>query len=176
MPDGVVCPIDGTQLILVSSTNLVGDPIRRWECPVDDWAGPWYSKNQPLPELLRDVKFIGNAMPLTISDLAILPVHLLDDCESFEAFRQEIDGGIDTTFTFTQVVRLVRISNWNVATRILVKDGPISSNTDLAAARIGRAYKSNVPRQLWFPFVTSTIHLRAAVTSEVTVEGYFGNA
>lgn len=169
-----VCPVDGSQLILVNSINLAGDPIHRWECPVDDWAGPWYSINQ-IPETSREVKFI-NHMSMVISEPAILPVHIIDDCESLEAIHQLLEANTDTTFTFTQTVRLVRISNWNISTRILVKDGSITSNTDISAARVGRAYKVDVPRQTWFPFVTNSIHLRSNLASEVTVEGYFGNA
>lgn len=176
MSAGIVCPIDGTQLIQVSSTNLLGDPIYRWECPIDDWAGPWYSNllsgvNEPLPELLRDVVFLAN--PITITLLpGIIPVDVVDDYEVLQTIHQNIVASVDTIFTFAQSVRLVRVTNWNTNTRVLVKDGIISSNSDPTAARVGKAGRIDNPSQAWFPFVTDTIHLRASLESEVTVEGY----
>lgn len=172
-----VCPVDGTQLVLVNSTNLTGDPVYRWECPIDDWAGPWYSNhqnNEPIPELRRDVVFIGKPITAVISNDP-LTVDLIDDYDSVEAIKQNIEAHIDTTFVFSQTVRLVRITNWNPDTRILVKDSTITSDTDITAARVGRAASPKFPAQMWFPLVTNTIHLRARVESEVTVEGYFGS-
>lgn len=178
MPNGIVCPVDGTRLVLVNNTNITGDPIHRWECPIDDWAGPWYSRllsgeNEPLPELLRDVEFIASAITAVISGTPT--VDPLDDYDSFQAIHQMLVPSTDTTVVFAQPVRAVRVSNWNTVVRILVKDGPIISDTDAAAARIGSAATTNVPGQMWFPFATNTIHLRASVDAEVTVEGYFGS-
>lgn len=180
MPNGIVCPIDGTQLVLVNNINLAGDSVYRWECPVDDWAGPWYSKllsgeTEPIPETLRDVVFIGNQPITTIISNNPLTVDWRDDYNSVESFYQQIEAGFDTTFTFTQSVRLIRISNWNTDTRVLVKDGPIDSNSDMTAARVGRATLFNKPGQMWFPLVTTSIHLRARLAGDVTVEGYFGD-
>lgn len=178
MPNGVVCPLDGTRLVLTNSINITGDPIYRWECPIDDWAGPWYSRllsgeNEPLPELLRDVEFIAQTITAVIS--GIPNVDPIDDYDSFQAIHQILVASTDTTFVFAQAVRAVRVSNWDTTARVLVKDGPIISDSDAASARIGSAATTNVPGQMWFPFATSTIHLRSAVAAEVTVEGYFGS-
>jgi hypothetical protein len=178
MPDGVVCPVDGTRLIQVESTNITGDVIFRWECPIDDWAGPWYSRkltgiNEPQPELLRDVEFIASAITAVISGTPT--VNPLDDFDSFQAIHEILIVSTDTTFSFSQAVRACRVTNWNTTGRVLVKDGPIISDTDAAAASVGRATAADVPGQIWFPFATSTIHLRSSVAAEVTVEGYYGS-
>lgn len=178
MPNGIVCPIDGTRLILVNSINLTGDVVHRWECPIDDWAGPWYSsklsgENETLPELLRDVEFIASAITAVIS--GIPTVDPVDDYDSFQAIQQTLVASTDTTFVFNVPVRAVRVSNWNISARVLVKDGAIISDVDTASARVGKAPTADVPNQIWFPFATSTIHLRSSVAAEVTVEGYFGS-
>jgi hypothetical protein len=179
MPVGVVCPLDGTRLVLTNGTNVAGDPIHRWECPVDDWAGPWYSsvtsgrENEPIPELLRDVEFIASPIPAAITGTPT--VNPVDDYDSFEAIHQILASATDTTFVFMQAVRAVRVSNWNTLNVVLVKDGPIISDTDASSARVGRAPVSSVPGQMWFPFATNTVHLRSAASVEVTVEGYFGS-
>lgn len=59
MPAAVICPVDGSRLVLVTATNAAGDPIERWECPADTWQGPWYSgsvsgDNESIPETGRD--------------------------------------------------------------------------------------------------------------------------
>lgn len=178
MPNGIVCPIDGTRLVLIDSINVTGDPIFRWECPVDDWAGPWYSRlitgeNEPMPELMRDVEFIAQTLTAIISGTP--NVNPLDDYDSFEAIHQTLVVSTDTTFSFAQAVRAVRVSNWNTTARVLVKDGPIISDTDASSANVGAAPTANVPGQMWFPIATNTIHLRSSVAAEVTVEGYFGS-
>jgi hypothetical protein len=60
----LVCPVDGTRLVQTASTNGQGDPIHRWECPLGDWAGPWYAgidadDVHALPELGRATQFDG---------------------------------------------------------------------------------------------------------------------
>lgn len=120
---------------------------------------------------------VGVTGPLTDAELRATPppVDPVDDYDTFEAQHVVLVGSTDTTITFSSAVRLVRISNWDTVNRILAKDGSISSDSDVTAARVGKAPAADVPGQMYFPFATTTIHVRSAVGSEVTVEGYKGS-
>lgn len=96
-----------------------------------------------------------------------------DDYTGFESFHQTLVLGTDTTITFSSQVRMVRVTNWDSTARILVKNGAITSNTDATASRVGRAPTPDVPNSEVFPITTNSIHIRSALASEVTVEGFF---
>jgi hypothetical protein len=96
-----------------------------------------------------------------------------DDNDSFEAQTVILAGSTDTTITFAQAVRLVHVKNFDTTTRVKVKDGAITSDSDATASWVGAAPVTNVPCSDWFPFATTTLHLRSAAASEVVVEGFF---
>jgi hypothetical protein len=178
MPTGIVCPIDGTRLTLASGTNTSGDRIHRWECPIGDWAGPWYSnihsgENEPIPEVDRNVEYFTQTLTTLVSEM--FNVDFVDDYDSLLAIHQTLTASTDTIFNFAQSVRTVRVSNWDSEQRVLVKDGVISNNSDITAARVGVAISNEVPSVMWFPFATDSIHLRSSVNAIVTVEGYIGS-
>lgn len=97
---------------------------------------------------------------------------VFDDFDDFEAQHVTLSASTDTTITASGAARMVRVLNWDTANRVLVKNGAISSDTDAAASRVGKAPAADVPGSRTIPFTTSTIHLRSASTSEVTVEFY----
>lgn len=97
---------------------------------------------------------------------------LVDEFVDFEAQDLTLVASTDTTVTFASPVRMVRILNWDTANRVLVKNSAISSNTDAAATRVGIAPTASVAGSRTLPYRTTTIHLRSAGTSNVTVEGY----
>lgn len=94
------------------------------------------------------------------------------DYANFESTHMTLVAGADTTITFSQTVRLVRITNWDIVNRLLVKNGVITSNTDSSASRVGIAPALNVPNSEVFPILTASIHIRSASASEITVEGF----
>lgn len=96
-----------------------------------------------------------------------------DDFTDFYADHRTLVASTDTTITFSSQVRMVKIINWDTSNRILVKNGPITSDTDSTASRVGKAPASDIPNDSYFPFVTSSIHIRSAATSEITIEAYF---
>jgi hypothetical protein len=98
-----------------------------------------------------------------------------DDYDTFEAQHITLVASTDTTITFTEAVRAVRISNWDINSRVLVKDGAIATDSDASSARVGKAPAADVPGSAWFPFATTTIHLRSTGANEITVEGYKGS-
>lgn len=101
------------------------------------------------------------------------PLVVADDYGSFEAQHVTLIASTDTTITFAQSVRLVRVSNWDTVNRVLVKDGAIASDGDTSAARVGKAPTADVPNSEVYPISTTTIHLRSVGSSEVTCEGFF---
>lgn len=103
----------------------------------------------------------------------IVALEVNDDFTSFEANHQVLVSSTDTTVTFAQAVRMIQVSNWDTANRILVKDGSITSDSDSTAARVGKAPAADIPGKSTFVFKTASIHLRSAVNSEVTVTAYF---
>lgn len=112
------------------------------------------------------------ASPVPVSGFPTTQV-VTDDNVGFEAQHTTLTAGTDTTITFAQPVRVVRLSNFDTTNRVLVKNGAITTNTDAAAARVGIAPTANVPGEDYFPYITTTIHLRSAGASEVTVVGFF---
>lgn len=94
------------------------------------------------------------------------------DYANFESQYVTLSSGTDTTITFSQSVRMVRVTNWDAVNVVLVKNGTISTDTDATASRVGIAPATNVPGGEVFPIVTSTIHIRSAGASVVTVEGF----
>ncbi len=101
------------------------------------------------------------------------PWPVIDDNETFETLRGTLTTSTDTTITFSQEVRLVHVHNWSTSKRLLVKDGAISSDTDTTASMIGVAPTLDIDNDGWYPFKTTTIHLRAGGASEYSVEGYY---
>lgn len=64
------CPLDATRLVLVSTVNPSGDTLHRWECPLGDWAGPWYSGDasdeiNQIPEVSRKTNLISGGIGIT---------------------------------------------------------------------------------------------------------------
>lgn len=94
------------------------------------------------------------------------------DWTTFEAQHVTLVASTDTTITFSAAVRAVQVKNWDTSFRVLVKDGAIATDVDATASRVGKAPAADVNNSDWFPFATTTIHLRSANTSEVTIEGY----
>jgi hypothetical protein len=92
--------------------------------------------------------------------------------KAFEAQHLTLVASTDTTITFDPPVVAIRIRNWDTANRVLVKQDPITSDTDPLATRVGKAPAADIPNNSTFPVRTSTIHLRSAGASEVSVEGY----
>lgn len=113
------------------------------------------------------------AIPLAVRTDGLRAVDVADDFTSFEAQHVTLVASTDTTITFAQEVRMVRIVNWDTSNRVLVKDGAISSDADATATRVGKAPAADVPGTRTLPFKTTTIHLRSAAGSEVSVEGFF---
>lgn len=109
-----------------------------------------------------------------MGDLAAQDANLevRDDLDTFESDHRTLTASTDTTITFSAEVRMVRVVNWDTARRVLVKDAAIGTDTDSASARVGKAPAADVSNEKWFPIKTTTIHLRSAGASEVTVEGY----
>jgi hypothetical protein len=91
---------------------------------------------------------------------------------TFEADHRTLTASTDTTITFSATVSAIRIVNWDTANAVLVKDGAISSDTDAAAARVGRASGTGIPSSRVFPIESGSIHVRSAGASEITIEGY----
>ncbi len=114
--------------------------------------------------------------PLTDTALRATPVQFQDDFDNFESSHRTLVASTDTTITFSQAVRMVKITNWDTSNRVLVKNGAIASDVDATAARIGKAPATDVPNVKTILITTASIHLRSAAGSEVTIEGYYGNA
>lgn len=102
-----------------------------------------------------------------------LALEVNDDMTSFESFTQALVGSTDTTFTFSQTVRLIRIKNNSTSAVIYVRDGAIASDTPSNAELIGVAAAANLPNTEYYPFVGTTIHMRSAGTPTVSVTGFF---
>lgn len=96
-----------------------------------------------------------------------------DDMGNFEAQKVTLVAGTDTIITFAQSVRLVRIKNFDTANQVLVKNSAIATNTDAASDYVGVAPVANVPSTDYFPYITTTIHLRSAGNSVVSLTGFF---
>lgn len=99
-------------------------------------------------------------------------VEVADDFTDFQAQHLTLVASTDTTVTFAQPVRFVQVHNWDTANRVLVKNGAIATNTAADAARVGRAPAVEVPSKLTLPYLATSVHLRSAGASEVTVIGY----
>lgn len=100
-------------------------------------------------------------------------LEVADDMTSFESFTQALVASTDTTFTFAQSVRLIRVKNNSTSSVIYVRDGAISSDTPSNAELIGVAADTNLPNTEYYPFVGTTIHLRSAGTPTVSVTGFY---
>ncbi len=96
-----------------------------------------------------------------------------DDFIGFECQRITLVALTDTTVTFAEGVRAVRVTNYDTGNTILVKNGSISGSADTTTRRVGVAPVTNVPNSAWFPFRTTTIHVLSAGASVIEVEGYF---
>lgn len=93
--------------------------------------------------------------------------------KAFEAQHTTLTPSTDTIFTFDPPVIAIRVRNWDTANRVLVKLDTITSDVDALATRVGKAGATDIPTVTTFPVRTTTIHLRSAGASEVTVEGYY---
>lgn len=100
-------------------------------------------------------------------------IEVNDDMTSFEAQETTLTASTDTTITFAQTVRLVKVKNFSTSATVFVRDGAISSDTPTNSEKIGIAPATNVPAVEWFPFNTTTIHLRSAGTPDVVVTGFY---
>lgn len=96
-----------------------------------------------------------------------------DDCTSMQCFHQTLVASTDTTITLAQPARIIRVVNWDITNPVLIKDSAISTDVDATATRVGVAPATNVPNTRTFPFLTSTIHLRSAGASVVSIEAFF---
>lgn len=96
-----------------------------------------------------------------------------DEFVDFEAQEVTLTASTDTTITFAGgQVRLVRVLNYDTVNPVRVKNGAISSNTDASSDKVGVAPAANVPFGEYFPYKTTTIHLRSAGASDVVVKGF----
>lgn len=100
-------------------------------------------------------------------------LEVADDMTSFEAFTQALVASTDTTITFSQTVRLIRVKNNSTTAVVYVRDGAISSDTPANAELVGLAAAANLPNTEYYPFVGTTIHLRSAGTPTVSVTGFY---
>lgn len=87
----VACPVDGARLVQVASTNVAGDAIHRWECPLGDWSGPWYTgldvdEIHQIPETGRVTSFDGR---ITVAGAA---------------GTEYTEGAVDATITGTAIL------------------------------------------------------------------------
>lgn len=96
-----------------------------------------------------------------------------DDMTSGETFRQALVASTDTTITFSQPVRLVRIKNESLLYSVFVRDGAISSDNPNNAEMVGLAPVASLPTTEYYPFKTTTIHLRSSGTPTVSVTGMY---
>lgn len=96
-----------------------------------------------------------------------------DEFNNFEAQNVTLSANTDTTITFVQPVRLIRIKNFDTSNKILIKNSAITSNTDAGADYVGVAPATNVPLSDYFPYRTSTIHVRSAGASLISVIGCY---
>ncbi|HWY34530.1 MAG TPA: LamG-like jellyroll fold domain-containing protein, partial [Nitrosopumilaceae archaeon] len=99
--------------------------------------------------------------------------NVIDEFTSFQSFEQNLVASTDTTITFSQPVRLIRVKNFDTGNVVLVKNGTIASNTDTASDWVGLSPLTNLPTADYFPYKTSTIHLRSAGNSQICVTGWF---
>jgi hypothetical protein len=104
---------------------------------------------------------------------AVVVSEVSTEFTSFQSFEQSLVASTDTTITFSQPVRLIRVKNFDVSNVVLVKNGAIASNTDANSDWVGVAPVANLPTSDFFPYTTTTIHLRSAGTSQICVTGWF---
>lgn len=115
---------------------------------------------------------VATAANQVIAQNSLTSIDAKQDYSNFESNHQTISASTDTTITFSQAVRMVRVTNWDIVNIVLVKNGSISTNSDSTASRVGIAPALNIPNSEIFPITTSSIHIRSAGSSEVTVEGF----
>lgn len=100
-------------------------------------------------------------------------LEVADDMTSAETFRQTLSASTDTTITFSQPIRLVRVKNESLTATVFVRDGAISSDTPTNAEMVGVAPVANLPTGEYYPFLTTTIHLRSAGTPTCSITGFY---
>lgn len=93
--------------------------------------------------------------------------------KDFDATHVTLAPSTDTTVTFSRLTEAVRIRNWDTGNRLLVKTSAITSDADATASRVGKAGSADIPTVSVFPVRTTSIHVRSAGASEVTLEAYF---
>ena len=92
--------------------------------------------------------------------------------KAFESQHVTLVASTDTTLSFDPPVVAVRVRNWDTTNRLLVSLTSIASDVDATASRVGKAPAADIANNSTFPVRTSSLHLRSAGASEVTVEGY----
>lgn len=103
----------------------------------------------------------------------IVALEVADDMTSAETQRVTLVASTDTTITFAQPVRLVRVKNESLLASVFVRDGAITSDTPANAEMVGLAPVANLPTTEYYPFKTTTIHLRSSGTPTVSVTGMY---
>lgn len=97
-----------------------------------------------------------------------------DDMGNFEAKgRNTLTASTDTTISFSETVRLVRVKNFDTSNVVMVANATIASDTATNAERVGVAPVTNVPSVEYYPYKTSSIHVRSAGASSIDVTGFF---
>ena len=95
-----------------------------------------------------------------------------DDYTNQQNQHVTLTANTDTTITFSPAVRAYKVLNWDIANRVLYSQTAIATNTDATAARVGFAAAVSVPNSSGtIPLTTTTVHVRSAAASEVTVIG-----
>ena len=90
----------------------------------------------------------------------------------FEAQHLTLVASTNTVLAFDLPALAFRVRNWSTADRVLVKMTTITSDTDVDAARVGKAPSADIPNNSVFPVRSASINLRSPGAAEVTVEAY----
>lgn len=98
-----------------------------------------------------------------------------DDYAEVSITHLVMDPAEDNVVLLPDDTRLVRVTNWSISQRVLVRfDGPVVDIDDPVAARVGVAPVSNVSNSEVWPVRQTTVHVWAAGGAEVTVEAFRG--
>lgn len=166
---------DPTEFLPIRRVRKIGN---RLQFDDDTWAGGGSSGVGALPagdNTVGRVKLTDGTEVAEVNARADgkNALEVADDMTSFEAFTQALSASTDTTITFSQTVRLIRVKNNSTSAVVYVRDGAISSDTPANAELVGVAAAANLPNTEYYPFVGTTIHLRSAGTPTVSVTGFY---
>lgn len=123
-------------------------------------------------EAIAITEITGSAEVNTRADGKIA-LEVSDDMTSFESFTQALVASTDTTITFAQSVRLIRVKNNSTTAVVYVRDGAIASDSPANAELVGVAAAANLPNTEYYPYVGTTIHLRSAGTPTISCTGFY---